>query len=375
MQGNFIIELRRKGKETMKKVEIHPDAVERIKKFSVNDHNLGFGKYVCPVMIVSTYDKGEWQKFDLLPYGNLSLDPCAKVFHYGQEIFEGMKVFRHPDDSIHMFRPEMNARRFNLSAKRMAMPALPEDMFLEACDVISAYCKNAVPKRLGESLYLRPFMIATEVGMGIKPAKQFMFVIIASPSGSYFSGDSVKVYIEREDIRCAPGGVGFAKTGANYAASLNSYDKTIKLGCDQTMWLDAFEHKYIEEMSGMNFFCVMDNVLHTPKLTDTILDGVTRKSVIDIARSENIEVVESRISIDDVLKAIEEGRCSEAFVCGTAAVVAPIASFQDRDGRVYGVSEPQGKIGMSIREKLIGMQSGRTQAPKGWLHKVRDINI
>jgi branched-chain amino acid aminotransferase len=303
----------------MKKVEIHPDAVERIKKFQINDHQLGFGKHICPIMVVANFEKGEWQKFDLLPYGNLALDPCAKVFHYGKEIFEGMKVFRHPDDSIHMFRPEMNARRFNLSARRMAMPDMPEEMFLEACEVISAYSKNAVPRRLGESLYLRPFMIATEVGMGIKPAKQFLFVVVASPSGSYFSGDSVKVYIEREEIRCAPGGVGFAKTGANYAASLSSYDKTIKLGCDQTMWLDAHEHKYIEEMSGMNFFAMIDGVLHTPALTDTILDGVTRRSIMDIARQDNIEVVESKLSIDDLLKALEDGRCPEAFVCGTAA--------------------------------------------------------
>ncbi len=359
----------------MKKVEIHPDAVERIKRFSVTDNQLGFGKYVCPAMIVCSYDKGEWQKMELVPYGPLSIDPCAKVLHYGQEIFEGMKVFRHPDDSIHMFRPEMNARRFNMSAKRMAMPTIPEDLFLEACDVISAYCKTAVPKRLGESLYLRPFMIATEVGMGIKPAKQFLFVVVASPSGSYFSGDSVKVYIEREDIRCAPGGVGFAKTGANYAASLNSYEKTLKLGCDQTMWLDAVEHKYIEEMSGMNFFAVMSGVLHTPKLTDTILDGVTRRSIMDIARKENIEVIESRLSIDDVLKAVEEGRCTEAFVCGTAAVIAPIASFMDKDGRVFRVKDPQGKMGMSLREKLVGMQAGRSDAPEGWLYKVRNVEI
>jgi branched-chain amino acid aminotransferase len=375
MPRNFIIEPREKGKETMKKVEIHPDAVERIKKFTVTDNQLGFGKYVCPAMIVCSYDKGEWQKMELIPYGPLAIDPCAKVLHYGQEIFEGMKVFRHPDDSIHMFRPEMNAKRFNLSAKRMAMPTIPEELFLEACEVISAYCKNAVPKRLGESLYLRPFMIATEVGMGIKPAKQFMFVVVASPSGSYFSGDSVKVYIEREDIRCAPGGVGFAKTGANYAASLNSYEKTLKLGCDQTMWLDAHEHKYVEEMSGMNFFAVMDGVLHTPKLTDTILDGVTRRSIMDIARSENIEVVESRLSIDDILKASEEGRCTEAFVCGTAAVIAPIASFLDKDGKTYRVRDPQGKMGMSLREKLVGMQAGRVDAPKGWTHRVRNVDI
>lgn len=359
----------------MKKVEIHPDAVERVKKFTINDPQLGFGKYVAPIMVQAIYDHGEWQRFDLLPYGPLQLDPCSKVLHYGQEIFEGMKVFRHPDDRIHMFRPEMNARRFNQSARRMAMPEIPEDQFLEACEVICAYSKHLVPKRLGESLYLRPFMIATEVGMGIKPSKQFLFIIVASPSGSYFSGDSVKVYIEREEIRSAPGGIGFAKTGGNYAASLNSYAKTIKLGCDQTMWLDSVEHKYIEEMSGMNFFAVIDNKLVTPTLSDTILDGVTRRSIIEIAKGEKLSVEERKVSIDEILGAIAEGRCTEAFVCGTAAVIAPIASFMDKDLSVHKVKEPAGKVSMQLREKLIAIQAGRTDAPEGWLYPIKDLNF
>lgn len=359
----------------MKKVEIHPEAVERVKKFTINDSQLGFGKYVAPIMVQAVYDNGEWQRFDLLPYGPLQLDPCSKVLHYGQEIFEGMKVFRQPDGSIKMFRPEMNARRFNQSARRMAMPEIPEDQFLEACEVICAYSKNLVPNRLGESLYLRPFMIATEVGMGIKPSKQFLFIIVASPSGSYFSGDSVKVYIEREEIRSAPGGIGFAKTGGNYAASLNSYAKTIKLGCDQTMWLDASEHKYIEEMSGMNFFAVIDGKVVTPALQDTILDGVTRKSIIEIARLEGIPVEERRLSIDEVLEAAKAGRCLEAFVCGTAAVVAPIQSFMDKDGSVVVLKEPQGKVGMQLREKLISIQAGRTDGPEGWTYAIRDLNF
>ncbi|HXH74325.1 MAG TPA: branched-chain amino acid aminotransferase [Bacteriovoracaceae bacterium] len=359
----------------MKKVEIHVEAVERVKRYSINDPQLGFGKYVAPIMIQSAYDNGEWQRFDLLPYGPLQLDPCAKVLHYGQEIFEGMKVFRHPDESVHMFRPEMNARRFNQSARRMAMPEMPEDQFLNACDVISSYCKNLVPKRMGESLYLRPFMIATEVGMGIKPSKQFLFIIVASPSGSYFSGDSVKVYIERDDIRCAPGGIGFAKTGGNYAASLLSYDKTIKLGCDQTMWLDSIEHKYIEEMSGMNFFAIIDGGLQTPTLTDTILDGVTRRSIIDIARAGKLNVTEKKLAIEDVLKLVEEGRCTEAFVCGTAAVIAPISSFMDKDGSIHHLKEPQGKISMQLREQLVNIQAGRAEAPEGWLYRVKDVNF
>lgn len=358
----------------MRKVEIHPEAVERVKKFTITDNNLGFGKYVAPIMIEAIYDDGEWQRFDLLPYGPLKLDPCTKVLHYGQEIFEGMKAFRQTNDEIKLFRPEQNARRFNQSARRMSMPEIPEDQFINACDVICAYCKNLVPKRLGESLYLRPFMIATEVGLGIKPSKQFLFVIVASPSGAYFSGDSVKVYIERDDIRAAQGGIGFAKTGGNYAASLKSYTKTISSGCDQTMWLDS-THQYIEEMSGMNFMCIIDGELHTPILTDTILDGITRKSVLELAKMEKLKVIEDKIGIDHLLKMIEEGRCTEAFVCGTASVICPISSFLDKDGRTHYLKDGNGKISLSLREKLISIQAGRADSPQGWMHSVPEIQF
>jgi branched-chain amino acid aminotransferase len=285
-----------------------------------------------------------------------------------------MKAFRQPNDEIKLFRPEQNARRFNQSARRMSMPEIPEDQFIKACDVICAYCKHLVPKRLGESLYLRPFMIATEVGLGIKPSKQFLFVIVASPSGAYFSGDSVKVYIERDDIRAAQGGIGFAKTGGNYAASLKSYTKTISSGCDQTMWLDS-THQYIEEMSGMNFMCIMDGELHTPILTDTILDGITRKSVLELAKMEKLKVIEDKISIDHLLKMIEEGRCTEAFVCGTASVICPISSFLDKDGRTHYLKDGNGKISLSLREKLISIQAGRADSPQGWMHSVPEIQF
>jgi branched-chain amino acid aminotransferase len=358
----------------MRKIDIHPEAVERIKKYTIHDQQLGFGKYVAPLMIEAVYDQGQWQRFDLVPYGPIQLDPCTKVLHYGQEIFEGMKAFRQPDGTISLFRPEQNARRFNQSARRMSMPEIPVDQFLQACDVICSYCKNIVPKRLGESLYLRPFMIASEVGLGIKPSKQFIFIIVASPSGAYFSGDSVKVYIERDDIRAAQGGIGFAKTGGNYGASLQSYTKTIQAGCDQTMWLDS-THTYIEEMSGMNFMCLIDGELHTPALTDTILDGITRKSILELARAEKIKVKEDKISIDDLLKKIEEGRCTEAFVCGTASVICPISSFLDKDGRTHYLKDGQGKVSMELREKLISIQAGRTPGPEGWLHPVPVIEF
>ncbi len=359
----------------MKKVEIHVEAVEKVKRYNITDHELGFGKYMAPIMLQGVYDQNEWVRFDLLPYGPLQLDPCTKVLHYAQEIFEGMKVFKQPDDSIKMFRPELNAKRFNNSAKRMAMPEIPVDQFLHCCDIFSAYCKNLVPKRLGESLYLRPFMIASEVGLGIKPSKQFLFIIVGSPSGAYFSSSAVKVYIERSDVRCAPRGVGFAKTGGNYAASLNSYDRTIKLGCDQTMWLDSVENKYIEEMSGMNFFAVIDGGLHTPPLSDTILDGITRKSIIDLATHDKIKVTERRLAVDEVLKLIEEGRCTEAFVCGTASVIVPIESFMDQDHSIHHLLEPQGKISLMLREKLLNIQAGRVDGFENWMHSIKDISI
>jgi branched-chain amino acid aminotransferase len=359
----------------MKKVEIHPEAVERVKKYTLTDTDLGFGKHVAPIMIQAVYDHGEWKHFELVPYGPIPMDPCAKVLHYAQEIFEGMKAFRQADDKVVMFRPELNARRFNFSARRMAMPEIPEEIFLNCCETITAYCRNLVPRRLGESLYLRPFMIATEVGLGVKPAKQYLFMVVASPSGNYFSSSSVKVYVERDEVRGAPGGVGAAKTGANYAASLRAYSKTLDSGCDQTMWLDAFEHKYVEEMSGMNFFALIDGKLVTPSLTDSILDGITRRSLIEIARTDKIEVVEKRVSIDELLQLTQDGRCTEAFVCGTAAVLVPVSQFTDKSGVVYSLRDSGGKISVQLREKLMGMQGGKIPAPEGWLYPIKEIKF
>lgn len=358
----------------MNNIQVHPDVPQLMANFKLEQTtNLGFGKYFSPIMITAKYAKGQWESFNLEPYAPIPLDPCAKVLHYAQEIFEGMKTFRKADGELVMFRPEMNARRFNMSARRMAMPEVPEQLYLEACEAICAYSKSIVPSNHGESLYLRPFMIATEAGLGIKPATEFLFVIIASPSGGYFSGDSVKVYVERKDIRCAPGGMGYAKTGGNYAASLNSYKKTLDIGCDQTMWLDALEHKYIEEMSGMNFFAIINGALHTPTLTDTILDGITRKSIIDLARLEGYEVFERKLAVNEVLEAVANGSCTEAFMCGTAAVIAPVKSFLDK-GKIFELPIiADGGISMKLRTKLIDIQCGLHPAPQGWLYPIGNI--
>lgn len=360
----------------MKKIEINSEAVERVKKFQIQDNNLGFGKYVSPIMIKIDYEKGSWGTPELIPYAPLQLDPCAKVLHYAQEIFEGLKAYKTPEGDVQLFRPELNAKRFNFSARRMAMPELPEEIFVEACSTITAYSHHLVPKRMGESLYLRPFMIATEAGLGIKPANKFSFVIVASPSGNYFSSSAVKVYVERDEIRAATGGIGAAKTGGNYAASLRAYARTLEMGCDQTMWLDANDHSSIQEMSGMNFFAIVNGGLITPPLCDSILDGITRRSLIELAKFRKINVTEERISIDDLFAKIKTGECSEAFVCGTAAVLVPIASFHLKDGTTHHLKEGSGLISLQLREELVNIQCGRSESvPEGWMVKVDSIEF
>jgi len=360
----------------MTRMEISPEAVEAIKKFQIDDtSNLGFGKYVAPIMILAHYKDGSWGPLKLVPYGPFSIDPCAKILHYAQEIFEGMKAYAAPHGGINLFRPEQNARRFNFSARRMAMPEFPEQSFLDAVSLLSSYCHRIVPRRLGESLYLRPFMFASEVGLGIKPAKEFIFCVVASPSGNYFTASNVKVYVEREEIRAAPGGTGAAKTGGNYAASLHSYAATLKEECDQTMWLDAVDHSYVEEMSGMNFFAVINDTLTTPPLSDTILDGVTRRSLIDLARAKHWKVAEERIHIDRLMEQVKTGACTEAFMCGTASVVVPVASFKFKDGSVYHLRDGEGKKSLELKEALIAIQGGREEAPAGWVYPVKAVEF
>ncbi len=359
----------------MKRMEIQSEAVEKIKKYSVTDQVLGFGKYMAPIMVIAHYKDDAWSKATLMPYGPLQLDPCAKVLHYGQEIFEGLKGYRHPDGAITLFRPELNAQRFNFSATRMAMPEYPVDLFIEACETITAYCRHIVPRRLGESLYLRPFMIASEAGLGIKPAKEFIFGVVASPSGNYFANPSVRVYVERDEVRAATGGIGNAKTGGNYAASLHSYKRTLEESCDQTMWLDSKEHSYVEEMSGMNFFAVINGVFITPPLSDSILAGVTRRSLMELAQKRKWPVSEERIHIDELMKKVKSGECEEAFVCGTASVLVPIASFKFKDGTTYHLREPAGKKSLELKDELINVQAGRAEPPEGWLHPVPMIEI
>lgn len=350
-------------------MKIHDEALKAIDSFQL-PKEIGFGKVMVPVMINCDYRDGAWQEMELLPYGPLSLLPVSKVFHYGQEIFEGLKAYYADDNGPLLFRPEQNARRFNLSARRMAMPEFPEDQFIQAVQTLTSYCRHMIPQESGSSLYIRPFMFATEESLGIKPSDTFKFMIVASPSGSYFSASSLKVLIERDACRAAPGGTGAAKTGGNYAASLISARKVQKLGFNQTLWLDARDKQNVEEMSGMNFFAVINGTLVTPALTDTILDGITRKSLLQLAIANNIPVEEKTLTIQELLRAIQNGSCTEAFACGTAAIVTPIGSLHEEGGASFELAKPHGDIGMRLRQILLDIQEGRHPAPEGWVMKV-----
>jgi branched-chain amino acid aminotransferase len=341
----------------MNQIKIDPAINESIKNFKMPE-NLAFGQVMGPVMASCTYEMGKWGQLELIPYGPISMYPSAKVLHYAQEIFEGMKAYCVNGKGPFIFRPEENHLRFNRSAERMAMPHIPAELFMKACLEVTSYSSQFIPQRSGESLYLRPFMFATEEALGIKPSEKFRFLVITSPSASYFSPGGLSVLIERTSARAFPGGTGFAKTGGNYAASLSSAIKTKHLGLVQTLWLDGRDKKYIEEMSGMNFFAVINGELHTPAINDTILEGITRKSIITLAEDAGIKVVERKMDIDELIIDILEMRCTEAFACGTAAIIAPIDYLGEDNGKRYPLKDHSGLMALKLREKLLAIQEG-----------------
>lgn len=349
-------------------IDINGEISKLIKDYQL-PANLGFGNVFAPIMIQCDYQDGSWSPLEIKKYEKIKIDPAAKVLHYAQEIFEGMKAYKNDDEEIFLFRPYMNAKRFNKSAVRMAMPELPEETFVQANKVISDLCRQFIPSQIGASLYLRPFMIATEPTLGVRPSKTYSFFVIACPSENYFSAPNVSVYVERLGARAAKGGTGFAKTGGNYAASLKSFLKLNEIGCDQTLWLDASEHKYIEELSGMNFFAVIDNQLHTPELTETILNGVTRDSILQLAKDKGFKVVERKIEINDLINKIKNQNCTEAFACGTAAVITPISKLVDDNGE-YPFLNPEGLISTQLKLDMLMIQSGRLLKYDHWQVKL-----
>ena len=339
--------------------------------------NPGFGKVFSEHMIVIPYTAEQgWGRGQLKPYGPIVMDPAASVLHYGQAIFEGFKAYFQPDGHIRTFRPEANARRFNQSARRLAMPELPESMFIEAADLLISTEKEWVPRAVGESLYLRPFMVATEAALGIKPAKEYIFAILASPAGAYFPQGvkPVTVWISDDYVRAAPGGTGAAKCAGNYAASLVAQAQAKGEGCDQVVWLDAVHRRYIEEMGGMNIMFVYkekgETVLVTPELTGSLLPGITRLSLLDIAKDLGFKSEERRISVEEWESALREGRMTEAFACGTAAVITPIGCAKSRRGEWVINNRETGPVAAKLREALLDVQHGTVADAHGWMHTV-----
>ena len=349
-----------------KHLNISPDALEKLNEFKLPEI-FGFGKVLCPVMIECNFSNGEWGPVELKPYGPISLDPTCKVLHYGQEIFEGMKAYRVEGKGPFLFRPEENWKRFNYSAERMGMAEVPEPIFMESVMAMTDYCQDLIPNQSGESLYIRPFMFATDDHLGIKPSDTFKFMVVASPSGAYLTADYVKVHIQREFSRACPGGTGSAKTGGNYAGSLKAATQAQKLGYHQSLWLDAIHKKYVEELSGMNFFAVIDEKLYTPKITDTILEGITRKSIIKLAQARGLQVIEEDIDINELLIKIENKSCSECFMCGTASIIVPIAELCETDGKSYALTYSEGNVAKQLKETLLGIQEGRLEDQEGWV--------
>ena len=335
--------------------------------------NPGFGARFTDYMVVIDYSEVQgWHGATVQPYGPIALDPASSVLHYAQEIFEGLKAYRHPDGSMALFRPEANAARFNASAERLAMPALPDALFIQAINELVKADRAWFPTVEGGSLYLRPFMIATEAFLGVRPAKTYKFIVIASPVGNYFKSGTPAVSIWVSDYtRAAPGGTGAAKCGGNYAASLVPTAEAFAKGHDQVLFLDAAEHKWIEELGGMNlFFAFADGSLLTPPLTGTILPGITRDSLIRLARDESLTVREERYSLDQWRADAASGELVEVFACGTAAVVTPVGQVADRDGAFTIGSGGPGQLTGKLKARLTAIQRGEQADPHGWVHRI-----
>ncbi|MCF8534589.1 MAG: branched-chain amino acid aminotransferase [Candidatus Nanopelagicaceae bacterium] len=338
--------------------------------------NPGFGKYYTDHMVICEWNEATgWAEPELMPYGPLSLDPATAVFHYGQEIFEGMKAYRQPDGGLALFRPDANAIRFARSANRLALPEMPVDLFIETVEELVKIDGGWTPGQIGEALYLRPFMIATEVGLGVRPSNKATYILIATPVGAYFDpSKAVSVWISTEYVRAAQGGTGEAKCGGNYAASLVAQKAAAAQGCDQVVWIDAQERKWVEEMGGMNLYFVRgtgaDATVVTPKLTGTLLPGITRDSILGVAKDLGYKTSEEMISVDDWRDGVASGEISEIFACGTAAVVSPVGQAKSAMGTwVTGDGQP-GVITMQIRNTLLGIQHGTIADTHNWVKRV-----
>lgn len=336
--------------------------------------NPGFGTLFTDHMAMIRYTEGRgWHDARIQKREAIAMDPASSVLHYAQEIFEGMKAYRLADGATALFRPDENARRFQASARRMAMPELPESLFLKSVEKLVDIDREWFPPVEGGSLYLRPFMFASEVFLGVRPAKEYLYLVIASPAGAYFkSGASaVTIWVSSDYSRAAQGGTGAAKCGGNYAASLVAQAEAIERNCDQVVFLDAAEHRWVEELGGMNVFFVMDDGrLITPPLGGTILPGITRESIMTLAREEGLTVEEKPYAIDQWEADAKSGKLLETFACGTAAVVTSIGTVRSENGDFTVGSGGPGQLTEKLRMRLVDIQRGQAEDTHGWVKRL-----
>lgn len=339
------------------------------KKKPDKNQKLGFGKIFTDHMFMMNYTEGKgWHDARIVPYGELTLEPSAMVFHYGQEMFEGLKAYRGADGKVRLFRPDMNAKRANASNKRLCIPEIPEEDFVEAIKAVVKVDEDWIPEADGTSLYIRPFIIATDAFLGVAPSKTYLFVIILAPSGAYYENglEPVGIWIEDDYVRAVRGGMGFAKTGGNYAASLAAQVKAHDDGYSQVLWLDGVERKYIEEVGAMNIFFKIDGKIVTPMLNGSILPGITRNSVIEMCKSFGYEVEERRVSVDELIEAAHTGKLEECFGTGTAAVISPVGKLRYVD-EVFTINDNKiGEVSQKLYDTLTGIQWGKCEDKFNW---------
>ena len=347
-------------------IEVTKTAKSKINE--VDFDHLSFGSVFSDHMLVCNYKNGKWDAPEVVPYQAITLDPSSKIFHYGQSIFEGMKAYKDEKGDIFLFRPLDNFKRLNISAKRLAIPELPEEFFMEGLKTLLEVDKDWIPTTKGSSLYIRPFMFATGKGFHASPADEYKFIIATAPSGAYFSG-KVKVLIEEKYSRSANGGVGFAKAGGNYAGQFYPTQLAVAKGYNQVIWTDDHAHEYIEEAGAMNIFVRINNTLLTAPTNDRILDGITRKSIIEIAKSQGFSVEVRPITVTEVVEAAKKGTLKEMFGAGTAAVISPISAFGYK-GIDYSLPELENSYASQLKKLITDIQYNRSEDPFGWRLKV-----
>ncbi len=334
---------------------------------------LGFGKVFTDHMFVMNYTEGQgWHDARIVPYEKISLDPSAMVFHYGQEMFEGLKAYKGADGKARLFRPDMNAKRTNATNKRLCIPQLPEEDFVEAVKAVVKVDEDWIPTEPGTSLYIRPFIIATDEFLGVAPSKTYLFIIILSPSGAYYESGlaPVGIWIEDDYVRAVKGGMGFAKTGGNYAASLAAQVKAHDDGYSQVLWLDGVERKYIEEVGAMNIFFKIDGKVVTPELSGSILPGITRDSVIQVCKNWGYEVEERKISVEELIDAQKSGKLEECWGTGTAAVISPVGKLRYKDDVMEINGNTIGELSQKLYDTITGIQWGKIEDENKWTLEV-----